>query len=378
MKGLSWVEWRRAVAAGVLAIVAGTGLVACEPREPLKIGFVGGVSGRWSDLGIGGRNGAQLALEELNAAGGVDGRRVELLVRDDEHRAERAVQATRELAAQGVGFIVGPMTSLAAVSMAPVLDELGVVAISPTSTTEALSARDDHFFRVVSDTRAGGRQLADELWRRGAQRVATLADLHNRSFSQAWVEAFAQRFVEHGGAIVTQLGFDSSLGPVYGRLARELLGDRPDAVLLAASAVDTALISQQLRAIDGPVLIVSSPWGATEQLIELGGAAVEGALVGQYFDRDSRAPRYLAFARAYRERFGEAPGFTAANAYDAVTLGVTAWRARTPGQSLRDALRGLRRVEGLQQRLELDANGDSNVPMFITSVSGNRFGSINP
>lgn len=373
-----WSRWAVAMTVALSGSALGVALSACQPREPLRIGFVGGISGRWSDLGIGARNGALLAVEDLGAKGGLDGREIALLVYDDEQQPERAAQAVRDLAAQKVAFIVGPMTGLAADAMAPVLDKLELLAISPTSTSSEFGPGASSVVHVVCDIRVGARQQADELWRRGAQSVATVADLHNRSFAQAWVDAFARRFEERGGAVVTQSSFDSSGGPAYGRLARELLGARPDAVLLAASAVDTALISQQLRAINGPVLIASSPWAGTEPLIELGGAAVEGALVGQYFDRDSQTPQYLRFAKAYRERFGEAPGFTAVNAYDAVALGVTAWRERSPGQALGDALRSLHEVPGLQQLLHLDAHGNADTPMFITSVTGNRFGSASP
>lgn len=356
------------------ALFASLWLAACQPGEPLRVGFIGGVSGRWSDLGIGARNGAQLAVEELSQ----HGERLDLLVEDVGQNPERAAEAVRSLAQRGVGFVVGPMTGSAAQAMVPALDAAHLVAISPTSTGDALSGRDDHFFRLVADARAGGRDQADELWRRGVRSVATLADERNRAFSLAWVDAHGRRFEELGGKVAARVDFDSGAGPRYAELARRLLDERPDAVLIAASAVDTALISQQLRSVGHPLLIASSPWAGTEQLIELGGAAVEGALVGQYFDRDSRSPRYLQFAQRYRERFGEEPGYAAVKGYEAVTLGVTAWRRRGPGQTLRESLLALREIDGLQQRLQLDAHGDVDTPLRMATVTGNRFGSSPP
>lgn len=369
------LEGRFRVLAGLLIAAC---LSACDPGPPLRIGFVGSISGRWSDTGIGGRNGAQLAVEDLMDAGGVDGRSVDLVVEDDQQEPERAAMAVRELASHRVAFIVGPMLSLSAEAMSPELERYDVVAISPTAAGTALSRRDDHFFRVVSDSASGGRQQADDLWRRGVRRAATLADERNGGFAFGWADAFAARFTELGGSMLTELRFDSSAGPMYGRLARQVLAGEPDAVLLVASAVDTALISQQLRSVGHPIMIASSPWGATEQLIELGGAAVEGAIVGQYFNREDTSPRFRRFVERYTQRFGEAPGFPAVKAYDAVTAGVAAWRQRARGQSLRDALRNLGDVEGLQQPIRFDGNGDSDAPLFIAAVVGSRFGLERP
>ncbi|HWT16306.1 MAG TPA: ABC transporter substrate-binding protein, partial [Patescibacteria group bacterium] len=101
----------------VLGLVSG-----CGPREPVRVGFLGGLSGRVADLGESGRNGAQIAVEEVNRAGGIGGRQVELIVRDDAQNPEKAISAINELIGARVEAIVGPMTSAMAEVVLPIAE----------------------------------------------------------------------------------------------------------------------------------------------------------------------------------------------------------------------------------------------------------------
>ena len=98
------------------------GLTACSPKPPIEIGFLGGLSGKFSDLGTATRNGALLAVELVNLSGGVDGRKLHLLELDDKQSVESALQAMEEFQKQGVVAVVGPSTSSIAVAVTPVAD----------------------------------------------------------------------------------------------------------------------------------------------------------------------------------------------------------------------------------------------------------------
>lgn len=351
------------------ALWAGAG---CRERTPLRVGFIGGLSGRVADLGIGGRNGTQLGVDDLNAAGGVDGRPVELLTRDDEQTVEVARQRLTELFDAGVAFVVGPMTSSMAVALAPLANARGVPLISPTSTTHELSGRPDAFFRVVPDAPTGALQQVDELFARGARRLVTVADLNNNAFSESWVQAAARRFVAAGGTLAAAVQFSSAPGLSYRALAEQVTAVRADIVVIAASASDTALLAQHIRQLEPRAALATSPWAGTEQFPEMGGRALEGMLVAQYFDRDSQAPRYLDFVQRYTKRFGEAPGYQAVNGYDALMLGIDGLRQRGDGTLVASLARS-RSHDGLQRRIDLDPNGDSRSPMYLNEIRDGRY-----
>ncbi len=354
---------------GWAGILLGVALMGCQPQEPIRIGFVGGTSGRGADLGIAGRDGVQLAVERTNAAGGVSGRKVELVTRDDEQDPEVAKRVVRELVNQGVAAIVGPMTSAMGVAVVPVANEAETVLVSPTATTEALSGIDDHFFRVTSTTRVyASRNARYQVDSKHMRHIAAIYDLGNRAFTESWLKNFEGAFVQGGGELVQTVTFTSGETTSYLSLGEELLRPHPDGVLIVANSMDSALICQQIRKLDADIPITLADWGATERLLELGGKAVEGVTVVQTFDRDSTAPRYQEFRKAYIDRFQREPGFAGVYAFDAAEVILNTLEKRERGQNLREAILAIRQYEGLQSPFRFDDFGDVIRPHVSMSI----------
>ncbi|MBC7940044.1 MAG: ABC transporter substrate-binding protein, partial [Chitinophagaceae bacterium] len=296
----------------------------CSARHPLRIGFLGGLSGRVSDLGIGGRNGAQIAVDDVNAAGGLDGRAMELVARDDEQNRELARQRLAELFGLGVAFVVGPMTSTVAAEVLPLTNERRIPLISPLAGANDFRGKDDAFFRVVSDTANSARQQATELLKRGLRSVVTVADTKNAVFTRNWSSFANERFVAGGGTALPTMEFAAAPGLKFLELAQRIADTGADGVIIAASAADSAVLVQQLRRLRAGMFIALSVWAGTEELPALGGRALDGVLVTQFFDRFSAAPRWLDFVARYRARFGDTPGYAALNGYDALQMGAAA------------------------------------------------------
>ena len=230
----------------VLLLLVGI-LNGCGPREPLRIGFLGGLSGRVADLGEAGRNGAQIAIEEVNRTGGVNGRQVELVVRDDGQSPEKAVAAFNELVAARVEAIVGPMTSAMAEVVLPAAQSAGVILVSPTVTAGNFFGRDDNLFLIMSSTRDEASLSADYHYTQGGvRRVVAIHDLQNRAYTESWLRDFTVAFQERGGEVLP-IGFASGPDVDSGAIVRAALGKAPDAILLITSALDAARLAQKVR-----------------------------------------------------------------------------------------------------------------------------------
>jgi len=351
------------------ALLLGAG---CGKRQPLRIGFLGGLTGRVSDLGIGGRNGAQFAVDDINAAGGLAGRTLELITRDDEQNVDLARQRLTELYDLGVELVIGPMTSTITAAVLPMINQRRIPTISPLSGANDFSGLDDAFFRVVSDSAASARQQAEALSRRGLRKIVTVADTKNAVFSRNWSVSVSKSFTSDGGAVVQALEFEAAPGLKFLELAQRIVDTGADSVVIAASAADSALLIQQVRRLGGRMVIALSVWAGTEELPALGGRALDGVLVTQFFDRFNTTPRWLDFAARYRARFGAPPGYPALNGYDAVQLGAAA--ARTAGRDgLLAALRQIREFDGLQRQLRFDEFGDCLAPTYLTEVRDGRY-----
>lgn len=356
------------------ATVAALGMLACSPPEPVRLGFVGGLSGRVADLGVEGRNGAALAVEMRNKAGGVKGRPVELLAEDDQQNPEVARQAVSRLIDLKADAIIGPMTSAMALAVIPLVNQAQRVLIAPTVSTRDLSGIDDYFFRVVASTDVHARSNAEYHYNRvGLRRVAAVYDLNNKSYTESWLDEYRQAFVALGGEVVDSVTFSSGADVLFPELARDLLRTRPDGVLIIANSVDAAMLCQHLRQLDPSVLLTASEWAATEQLIELGGRSVEGIVIAQLLDRQSVQKPYLDFRRDYTERFGKVPGFPGLTAFDATNAALDAIGRQAPGQTLKQVLLSGKAFPGVQDPVVFDAYGDTSRPTYLTTVKDGAF-----
>jgi len=174
-------------------------LGGCEDKQPLTIGFVGGLTGRVADLGIAGRDAVTMAIEEANRAGGIAGRKLILLSRDDQQGRETAQQAVRELLEAESVAIIGPMTSQMAVDVTSLADQAGRVLIGPTIKTNQLNGKNDYFFRVASSLDRDAEALAAYVTDKGLKRVALLYDLANRAYAESWADSFTASLEAAGG-----------------------------------------------------------------------------------------------------------------------------------------------------------------------------------
>ncbi len=348
-------------------------LNGCE-KEPIRIGFVGGMSGRVADLGVGGRNGALLAFEERNAHGGINGRQVELIVRDDEQNQDTAKKVTCELIEQKAEAIIGPMTSSMAQVMVPIVNKARLVTVSPTVTTSDLSGLDDYFLRVLPDTNSYAPKSAHFHFERlGLRRAALIYDAGNSSYTVSWLTAFRKTFEALGGKIVAVNSFKSGGNVAFSPVVRDVLQHNPDLVVLVCSTVDAALLCQQVRKLAPHLTISVSEWGSTERFVELGGSAVEGVYIAQFVDYNNTTPRYRNFLESYRRRFGQEPGFSAQGGYDAATVVMDALAGKKDGHPLKDAILATGVFQGVQRRIALDRFGDTKSSTYITVVKGGRF-----
>jgi branched-chain amino acid transport system substrate-binding protein len=347
----------------------------CASWEPVRVGFAGELTGRNSDLGVQGRNGAQLAVEDINAAGGVAGRSIELVVRDDLGTPEGAQAADRELIDAGVVAIIGHMTSGQSVAALPVIEAAGMVLLSPTTSTPELSGLEDHFFRVNPDNSLEARTLARQVYReRGLDSLSVIYDADNAAYTHTFWAAFAKTYRALGGQVTGEVSFSSSEEPDFASLVGEFQRTGPDGLLIIASPLDTALIAQQTQLGGWQTPLFASGWAQTEALIQNGGQAVEEIEIVMNYDSNSQSPVFLGFQARYQERFSRAPTFAAAQAYEAMLV-LAAALEKTGGQAERlpQALLETQNLEGLTGTISLNEYGDVVRTQFLITVQNGQF-----
>lgn len=355
----------------ILSLLGG----GCTLRRPIRIGFAGELTGRRAELGVDGRDGARLAVETINDAGGVAGRPIELVVRDDLGTPEGAREAARQLIDEGVVAIVGHMTSAQTVAAVPVTEAAGMLLLSPTASTPDLSAKDDLFFRINPTNSLGAHLLARHVFQeREISRVAVIFDTDNGIYTRFYRDAFVEGIEGAGGLLVAEASFSSADEPDFAPLLAQLREAEPEGLLIIASPFDTALIAQRARIEGWSVPLFASGWSTTETLLRNGGTAVEGIEIVMNYDDNSQTPAFLDFVARYHERFGRLPTFAAAQAYEAIGV-LAAGLERTGGspEGLPQALMSIGTFEGLSGTIHMDRYGDVVRTLFLITVRDGAF-----
>jgi len=341
----------------------------CGSEKPVKIGFIAGMSGRMADLGIAGLDGVQMLIEKENRKGGINGHKIQLVIKDDRHDPDVARQVAKELIDEGVAAIIGPMTSQMGIAIAPILKKHKILCVAPTVSTQKLFGIDDYFFRIVPSVRPNTLVSADyQIKSDKMTRTAVIYDLGNQLYTESWLENFKAQFVKGGGEIISAISYDTKENNPFNDIAKKALSLDINGILIIANSMDSALLCQQIRKMNKTINITLADWGATEQLLEFGGKAVEGVTVVQTFDRDDPSPTYQAFRKAYLKQRGREPGFPGVHGHDAAHVVTTALKAQQRGEELKQTLLSIRRFEGLQGPIIFDDYGDmtrSNASMYI-------------
>lgn len=358
----------------VAAVAAVAGCDASAPAaEPVVIGYLGGLSGRSSGLGLSGRDGTLLAIEQANERN--PARPVVLEVADDGAGAEASVAGVKTLADKGAVVIVGPLTSSSASAAVPVAEQVGVPLLSPTVSSTDFSGLDDMFLRTCADNRLYASMLASQVVDAyGPVRVSAIYDMGNRSYSEALFRHFKETLGARGGRTQKVLTFTSGENPDYTALSKQALAAKPDCVLIVANPIDSALVCQRLRLAGYAGPIALSHWGASSnELVTAGGDAVENSLFLDNWDRSSKDPEFLAMVEAFKRRFGYAPGFAAIHAYDATNMALKALDSDPAPASMKDALLGVGPFKGVQGVIDLDEFGDTVRPFYPMTIADGSF-----
>lgn len=344
---------------------------AAASTGPLLIGTVGSLTGAEAHFGRETLNGAQLAIEEANAAGGVQGRLLALRSYDSQGRPEEAANAMTRLATQDrVLFVVGENISSNTLAMAPVAARTEVPIISPSSTNPRVTSEGGPYaFRVCfTDTFQGGllaRYAREQL---KLQRVGVLVDAKS-DYSIGLARVFSERFTALGGTVAEE-SYSRGDTDFRGQLTR-LKSERPDGLFIPGYYGDVGPMAKQARELGLRVqLLGGDGWDSGGRLAEMAGSAVEGALYSTHFAADNPGARVQQFLSRFQARFGHQPDSLGALGYDAVGVGLEALR-RSGGEGgamLREQISRTRDHEGVTGRITLGPDRNAVKPAIIVKL----------
>lgn len=364
-----------ALVATALALFSG----GCGPGEgdTIRLGEYASLTGKEAGFGQSSHRGTLLAVEEINAAGGVLGRQLELITEDNQTKpGESATVAKKLISRDRVVALLGEVASGRSLEAAPIAQAARIPMIAPAATNPKVTETGDYIFRVCFiDPFQGTAMARFALDTLKVKRVA-IASSVSSAYSVGLAQFFKETFTAGGGEIAAEQKFSEGDKDFRAQLTA-IRAAGVDAVFVPAYYTEAALLVRQARELGMTIPFLGGDGWEAPQLLEIGGEALNGCYYSTHFSAEDTAPRAAEFVRRYRERWnGETPGAFAALGYDSVHVLVDAIRraGTTDGPALRDALAATKNFPGATGDTTIDARRDASKPAAIIAIREGRLG----
>jgi branched-chain amino acid transport system substrate-binding protein len=357
---------------------------ACERRGngasgsttgPIAVGYYGDLSGRTSSFGQSTKNGVEMAADEINKAGGINGRTVQIITEDDQGEPNKAATVVTKLINQDkVQAILGEVASSNSLAAAPKAQEAKVPMISPSSTNPAVTQVGDYIFRVCFIDPFQGEVMAKFAANNlKAKRAAILYDF-NSDYSRGLYQFFKKSFTSLGGQIVSEQSYTQGDRDFSGQLTA-IRSANPDVIYVPGYYGEVGVISNQTKqlGIKAP-LLGGDGWDAP-QLWQLGGASLNGNYISNHYSKDDPSPAIQKFVADYKARYNILPDALAALGYDSMKVLADAIKraGTTENTKLRDAIAQTKDFPGVTGKISIDKDRNAVKPAVVLKLEDSKF-----
>ena len=346
--------------------------LALRAQDTIKIGEYASLTGKEASFGQQSHKGLTLAIEELNAAGGVLGKKLELITEDNQTKPGESATAVKKLISRDkVVALIGEVASGRSLEAAPIAQAAKIPMIAPAATNPKVTQTGNYIFRVCFIDPFQGTVMAKfaqtDL---KAKKVAVLSSVSN-AYSVGLAKFFKETFTANGGIIVSEKNFSEGDKDFRAQLTA-VKAAGADAVFVPSYYTEAALIARQARDLGLNVPFFGGDGWVADQLLEIGGEALNGCYYSTHFSPENQDPVVQAFVKKFKARWGanENPDAFAALGYDAAYVLVDAIKraGSTDGPKLRDALAATKNFTGVTGVTNIDANRDASKPAAIIAI----------
>ena len=343
--------------------------------ETIKVGEYASLTGSEATFGQSSHKGTQLAVDELNAHGGLLGRKVDLITEDNQSQAGQSATVVRKLiSSDGVVAILGEVASSRSLEAAPICQQNKIPMISPASTNPKVTEAGDYIFRVCFIDPFQGTVMANFARKTlKLQNVAVLTDVKS-DYSVGLAKFFKEGLVAGGGMIAVEQNYSGGDKDFNAQLT-SIKAANPDGIFVPGYYTEVGLIALQAKQLGLTVPIFGGDGWESSSLVPIGGAALEGDYFSTHFSPEDTSPAVQNFVKQYKQKFNETPDAMAALGYDSVMILADAMKktGSTDGAKVRDALAAEKDFPGVTGNLTMDANRNASKPAVILAIKNGAF-----
>jgi len=365
----------------IFALVLVFPLAGCQNQqsggssESLEIGAILPLTGDNANYGEAAQRGIDLAVKQINEAGGIEGREIQISYKDTKAATRTGVNVTQQLVnVNGVPAIIGGIVSGVTLAAAKVTERNEVVLISPTASSPDLSDAGEYIFRNFPSDNLEGRVMAKFMHNREVSNVAII-QLRN-DYGEGVASVFKEAFQNHGGEVVVHERYSED-ATQFRPIVEKVQAANPDAIYVIGYYSGAARLIKEARESGLDQQVFSTTTVEDPQFVEIGGEAVEGVIypLASGYDENSQQPAVQRFEKGFQNMHGEAPGFVAAQAYDCVYLIKRAIEngGRFTGPAIQKGMAQIEGFEGATGEITFDAKGDVQKSLTMKVARDGKF-----
>ena len=355
----------------IVLLLAGASVLAADE---IAVGEFASLTGGSASFGQSSHKGTALAIDELNAAGGVLGRKFKLITEDDQSVAGQPATIVRKLISQDkVVAVLGEVASSKSLEAAPICQQNKVPMISPASTNPKVTEVGDFIFRICFIDPFQGTVMSKFALGKGWKKVAVLTDV-KQDYAVGLAEFFVKNFTANGGTIVKDQKYSTGDKDFKAQLT-SIKAAKPEAIFVPGYYAEVALIARQAKLLGIKVPLLGGDGWVGDSLLKVAGTALDGSFFSCHFSADDKSETTQDFVKKYQAKYGAVPDDMAALGYDsAVILAEAIKRAGTTDSAkLRDALAATKGHKGITGTITLDEQRNAQKPAVILGIGNGGF-----
>jgi len=356
-----------------LALIAAGSVIFAQ--DEIVIGEYASLTGGSASFGQSSHKGTALAIDEINTAGGVLGKKLKLITEDDQSQAGQPATIARKLISQNKAVaILGEVASSKSLEAAPICQQNKIPMISPASTNPKVTEVGDYVFRVCFIDPFQGTVMSKFAQSKGWKNVAVLTDV-KQDYSVGLAEFFIKDFKESGGQIVKEQKYSTGDKDFKPQLT-SIKAAKPDAIFVPGYYAEVSLIAKQARLLGIKAPLLGGDGWVGDSLLKVAGNALDGSFFSCHFSSADKSPVVQGFVEKFKAKYnGETPDDMAALGYDSAMILADAIKraGSTEPEKLRDAIAATKEHQGITGKITLDEHRNANKPAVILTIGNGGF-----
>jgi len=339
-------------------------------QDTIKVGEFGSLTGENASFGISQHNGVKMAVEEINAAGGVLGKKIELINDDNQTKQGESATIVRKFISQDhVVAVIGEVASSKSLEAAPICQEAKIPQVATAATNPKVTQTGDYIFRVcfTDDFQAVviARFVLEKLQ---LKNVAFMTDV-KQDYSVGLTNIAKDYLAKNGGTIVKEQSYSSGDKDFRAQLT-DIKSANPDVIIITGYYPEAALIAKQARQFGIKATFVGGDGWDGSSLIPVGGKAIEGAFFSNHFSVEDKSPLVQEFVQKYKAAYNVVPDAFAALGYDAAKLLADAIKraGSTDPDKLRGAIQDTEDFPGVSGKITIGKDRNAQKSAVIITI----------